>query len=104
MFSVRIFARVDFLGSWSAAAFSWLLGGDRGTGECVFLVYPPTQRQAVQPPLGAEPGAVSRQSTEACRRISSFLELQRAWFALGKLVHHLLLVSYLAVKLPVSGC
>ena len=31
--------------TWGAAASSWLLGGERGTGECVFLVCP----QAEQP-------------------------------------------------------
>ena len=35
--------------SWGAAASSWLLGGERGTGEFVFLVFPLAQRQAVQP-------------------------------------------------------
>ena len=35
-------------GSWGAAASSWLLGGERGTCECVFLVYPLRQRQAEQ--------------------------------------------------------
>ena len=43
--------------TWGAAASSWLLGGERG-GECVLLVYPLTQRQAEQPPVGAELAAI----------------------------------------------
>ena len=35
--------------TWGVAASSWLLGGLRGTGQYVFLVYPLAQRQAVQP-------------------------------------------------------
>ena len=44
--------------AWSAAASSWLRGGERGAGEWVFLFYPLTQRQAVQPLVWAEPGAI----------------------------------------------
>ena len=45
----------EFLGTsswgatWGAAASSWLLRGERGAGECVFLVFPSTQRQAELP-------------------------------------------------------
>ena len=61
------------------AASSWWLGGERGTGECVFLVYRLTWRQAEQPPVVAEPGSiVMRQSTVAFRGISFPRFLARA--------------------------
>ena len=91
------------------------MGGDMGCGfflvfevsvvlaKCVFLVYPLTQRQAEQPRLGAEPRAISRQSTEAFRRISFPGFLARA-FALGNVVHYFLMASFLAVMRPLSSC
>ena len=86
-------------------ASSCYLCGKSGSGRFVFLLANPlAQWQAEQLPVEAEPGPSSRQSTEAFRSISSFLELQRAWFPLGNLVHYLLVVSSLAVLLPVSGC
>ena len=52
----------------------------------------------------AETGSiVIRQSTEAFRRISFFLGPLLALFALGNMVHYLLMALYLAVLCPVFG-
>ena len=66
--------------TWGAAAFYWLLGGERGAGECVFLVYPLTQ-QAEPPPVGAEPGAIV---TSVC---GGFLKNFLSWVSCSRCSH-----------------
>ena len=94
--------------------FSWLLGGERGTGECVFRIYPLAQRQAEQPlgsfQLSSSPSCVSLRWLLkdvpvflALGRISAFLA-RAALFTLGNMAHYFLLALYLAVTRPVTGC
>ena len=100
--------------TWSAAASSWLLGGERGTGECVFLVYLFTQRQAEQPLVfrlfyarrcattgaGELESLFMRQSAVAFERISCF--------SCSPCSHLKICMSswlcILAVARPVFGC
>ena len=58
---------------------------------------------AEEPPVGAEPGVISRQSAEAFRRFSfpGFLARAVHTWKYGALFP---LPSYLAVTRPVSGC
>ena len=81
-----------------------LPGCERGTGECVFLVYPLTQRQAEQPPVVAEPGAIVMSVYGGFHKnlFSSVSGSRCSHPEMWCLIS--LSPSYLAVTRPVSGC
>ena len=98
---------------------SWLMGGERRTGECVFLDFPLPQRQAEQPlafrvflPVVVQQQVLWRYrlspGPSSCVSLRWLLEdlllFLHAWSTLGNVVPFFVAASCLAVLFPVSGC